>query len=104
MKLFLNRKTYELAKTVDYSEMGNSIAFNDSESSIEVSDKDITLRDYFGEEFKESPIDVMLDCISDEVVATGMTEDQERILPRGRELYDLYDSIYYAIQRAENAV
>ena len=97
MILFLDDNKYRLAKTIDFSEMQNAIVFNDENNSIELSDEKVVLKDFFDEEYKEDPINAMLDCISDEVVLTGLSEDQQNVLPRGSALYELYDSIYYSL-------
>ncbi len=100
MIIKLDKKSYELAKTVDFSELGDHIQFNDYELSIELDDEPVVLLDYFDNEYELSPIKVLLGCISDEVVLTGLTSDQNEVLPRGRELYALYDGIYYSLPTA----
>ena len=52
---------------------------------------------YSPRELRRSTINMLLDCIGDEVVSTGLSDDQEKVLPRGKELYQLYDSIYYSL-------
>lgn len=93
MIIKLTKKEYELAKTVDFSEMENHISFRDN-NKIEVDDGKITLKDYKNEEFEQSCIGLFLECITTEIDFTGLSDNQEEVLPRGRELYELHDSIY----------
>lgn len=97
MIIYLSDSAYNLAKSVDFSELGDSIQWNDRNNSIELDDKPIALLDYFDNEYEELPVQVLLECISDEVIQTGLSDDQNEVLPRGRELYTLYDSIYYSL-------
>ena len=101
MLIKLRKEAYILAKSIDFSELGNHIRFIDSDNSIELDDGSIVLRDYFDNEYEDLPIWVMLECISDEVATTGLSADQNEVLPRGRELYALYDSIYYNLPASD---
>lgn len=95
MLISLKDDAYKLAKTVDFSDLEGHIRFNDKDSTIELNDERVRLHDYFDNEYEDFPIWVMLECISDEVIMSGLSADQNEVLPRGRELYALYDSIYY---------
>lgn len=95
MIIKLDEKYYNLAKTVDFSEIGENIRFIDASYSIELDEAPIVFEDYFGEKFEKPAIDAMLGCIGDEVVASGLSDDENTILPRGQDLYNLYDIIYY---------
>lgn len=97
MVIWLDESAYNLAKSVDFSELDSHIRFNDSNNSIELDEEPIVQEDYFGKKFEENPIWIMLGCISDEVILSGLSADQNKVLPRGRELYNLYDSIYYSL-------
>ena len=97
MVIWLDESAYNLAKSVDFSELDSHIRFDDSNNSIELDEEPIVQEDYFGKKFEEKPIWIMLGCISDEVVLSGLSPDQNKVLPRGRELYELYDSIYYSL-------
>jgi len=95
MVIRFDEQMYDLAKSVDYSDLGKSIRFDDAKQIIELSDDVIITKDYFGTEHERAPIWIMLACISDEVERSGLSDDQEKVLPRGRALYELYDAIYY---------
>lgn len=93
MIIKLTKSEYELAKTVNFSKMENHISFKEN-NEIEIDEKKMTLKDYLGDEYEESCINIFLDCITTEIDFTGLSDDQEEVLPRGRELYELHDSIY----------
>lgn len=96
MKITLSAEMYKLIKSVDFEDIENDILFSDSENTIELEDRDISFRDMFGEEYKETPINAILMCIDAEITRTGLSDEQNEILPRGQQLYELYDSIYYS--------
>ena len=96
MKIGFNDKFYNLIKSVDFSEIKNNIRFIDDEKAIEMPDESITLKDAFGDSFEETPIGALLNCIDSEITNTGLSLDQNEVLPRGRDLYELYDSILYS--------
>ena len=96
MKIGFNDKFYNLIKSVDFSEIKNNIKFIDDEKAIEMPDESITIKDAFGDSFEEAPIDALLNCIDSEITNTGLSLDQNEVLPRGRDLYELYDSILYS--------
>ena len=95
MIIKLDKKFYNLAKTVDFTELEDKIRFIDASFSIELDEVPVKLIDYLGEEFEKPSIDALLDCIGDEVVESGLSDDQNTILQRGQDLYNLYDIIYY---------
>ena len=94
MKIYLSEEFYNLAKSVDFSDISDRIIFNDQDKEVDVDERPIIKTDFFGEKYEASPITVMLGCISDEVINSGMSSDQQKILPRGKALYNLYDNIY----------
>lgn len=95
MKLGFSEEFYNLMKTVDFSDIEDRIVFIDDERAIEMEDEDVTFIDYYGKPFQESPINAILSCIDSEIVASGLSANQNTVLPRGRKLYELYDSILY---------
>jgi len=96
IKFIFSEEKYRLLKTVNLSDLGEHIQFDDRECSIILDEEKIVRKDYFDKPFEMSPLETLLDCISDEIVASGLSEDQEKVLPRGRELYELYDGVYYS--------
>ena len=97
MIIELNDEFYALAKTVDFSYMGEHIKFDDEKNQIVLDDCDIKIKDYRGFYFIESSLSLFLSCITDEVCRSGLSDDQNEVLPRGRQLYALHDSIYYSL-------
>lgn len=102
MIIELSKEFYELAKTVDYTELGNHIKFDDEKNKIILDDCDIQIENNKGDYFAESNINVLLSCIDAEICMTGLSDDQNKVLPRGRQLYALYDSIYYSLPVKED--
>ena len=95
MVIQFNNESYKLLKTVDVIQLANHIKFNDQAQSVELDEEPVFLLDYFDNKYESTPLKVLLDCIADEVAVSGLTSNQEEVLPRGRELYALYDDIYY---------
>lgn len=77
-KYIVSDSNYSIAMGIDFSHMGDTIKFVDNENTIETSDT------------RE-----LLLTINDEIVEKGLTEDQEFANEYGRQLYSLYDEIYY---------
>ena len=79
MKFKLDKEQYRLLKQLDFSEIGSSVEFLDDETSVSVADSDVRL-------FRV--------IITEEIDANGLTDDQNDVLPYGRQLYAIHDSIY----------
>lgn len=77
-EFLLSPNLYELLKTINLSEMDNDILFDDNNSSI-----------------KTSNADLLLTIITENITVFGMDENQNMPTEYGRELYRLYDEIYY---------
>lgn len=97
MIIELNDEFYALAKTVDFSYMGEHIKFDDEHNRIVLDECDIERKDYYGESYYMTAIGCFLDCITTEIDMTGLSDDQNEVLPRGRQLYALHDGIYYSL-------
>ena len=97
MIIELNDEFYALAKTIDFSDMGEHIKFDDKKSRIVLDDCDIGLKDYYGRTHYETALHCFMGCIITEIDMTGLSDDQNEVLPRGRQLYALYDGIYYSL-------
>ena len=65
-------------------------------------DCDIQIENYKVDFFSLAAIWVFLDCITTEIDMTGLSDDQSEVLPRGRQLYALYDGIYYSLPVKED--
>lgn len=102
MIIELNDEFYALAKTVDFSDMGEHIKFDDKKSRIVLDDCEILIENDEGGFFPLSAIGAFLDCITTEIDMTGLSDDQNEVLPRGRQLYALHDSIYYSLPVKED--
>lgn len=71
----LSKKNYDLLKSIDLSEMGESITFYDDVLSFETSD-----------------IKLLLVILNEEIVTKGLGDKYDPT-EHGRELYALYDAI-----------
>ena len=78
MKKQLNKKWYDLLRNMDYSLTDVSVSFDDENYIFETNDKDF---------------DIIFDL---NIVAYGMDKDQNRCTEYGRQLYMLYDLIFYS--------
>lgn len=78
MKKQLDRKKYELLRNMDYSLMDIDISFDDDNCIFESNDENF---------------DVIFDL---NIVAYGMDEEQEQCNEYGRDLYALYDIIFFS--------
>lgn len=74
----LCKKTYMLMKTLDFSELGDNLTYDDNRLSFETTD-----------------VDLVLTIITENIAGNGMDEDQEYCTEYGRDLYMLYDEICY---------
>lgn len=79
MKFKLNPEQYQLLKGIDFSEIGADVEFLDGETAVSVANKSVGLFQII---------------ISEEIDVNGLTDDQNDVLPYGRKLYAIYDSIY----------
>lgn len=77
--LNVSKENYDLAKSIDFSELLNRVMFNDEQHSIAV---------------RKTDIDIFMVIISEEIDMKGLTEDQQDVTPHGRRLYELYDEVY----------
>jgi len=82
MKFILNADQYALLKTIDFSEIGDSVNLDDSTLSVSI---------------KDDQIRTFQVIISEEIDRRGLSDDQNTVLPLGRKLYALYDEIYAQI-------
>lgn len=73
----LTQKSYDLLKSVDLSEMGDSVRFDDATLSFETDD-----------------IQLLQIILNEEIVTTGLDEEYNPT-DHGRDLYVLYDEILY---------
>ena len=79
MKVYkLSQENYELLKTLDLSEMKDSILFNDANKTIETNN-----------------IRLLQIILTEEIAVKGMHKGQEQCNDYGRQLYSLYDELYY---------
>lgn len=77
MKVFsMTRENYELLKSIDFSEMGDTVVFDDATATMSTSD--------YG---------LLQVIINEEIAGPGMDEDQNQCNARGRALYALYDEL-----------
>lgn len=74
-KYELSKYQYDLLKSIDFSEMGDAIVFNDQDYSVEVNDYDL-----FEMIFNEA------------IVIYGM-DNQDTVNDYGSKLYALYDEL-----------
>ena len=74
----LSKKNYDLLKQIDFTEMGQSLVFNDGSLS-----------------FDTDSIRLLEVIITEEITTKGMKRGQQECNEYGRRLYDLYDEIYY---------
>lgn len=74
----LSAEQFALLKAVDFSEMKNSISFDDERH--EVSTDNLWL---------------LQTILTEEINTKGLTDDQETVTEHGRELEALYDEILY---------
>lgn len=79
MKFNLTPEQYQLLKGIDFSEIGPDVEFLDNETAVSVANKSVGLFQII---------------ISEEIDVNGLTDDQNDVLPYGRKLYAIYDSIY----------
>lgn len=95
MIITFSEEQYKLIKSVDFTEIKKQIRFIDENHALEMNDSDYEFKDMFGEVYEMTPINALLMCIDAEITRSGLSDDQGAVLPRGHELYELYDSIYY---------
>lgn len=74
----LSAEQFALLKAVDFSEMEDSISFDDER--YEVSTDNLWL---------------LQTILTEEITTKGLTDDQENVTEHGRELEALYDEILY---------
>lgn len=80
MTFTLTKEQIAILKKIDFSEIEEPIVFGDNQTTVTVPD---------------SKTDLFLMNISDEIDMHGFTADQNDVLPYGRKLYAIYDSVYY---------
>ena len=74
----LSEENYKLMKNLDFSEMGDSLKFDDKTHSFETSDDEL-----------------LLTIITENIAAFGMDESQDNCTEYGWALYTLHDEILY---------
>ena len=102
MIIELSKEFYELAKSIDWSEIEEYIKFDDRNNTLELEDCDIMLDNHKGDYYIEDSVNALLSCIDAEVCRSGLSDDQNEVLLRGRQLYALYDGIYYSLPVKED--
>ena len=93
IKIAFDREKYELLESVDLTDLGKHIQFADEEQSIILDEEKVIRFDFYNVPYAESPIDVLLECITEEVAASGMIPDQENLRSRQKALCNMYDWI-----------
>ena len=73
----LSKKQFDLLKSVDFSEMGDSISFDDEACEVHTDD-----------------LQLLQIILTEEITAKGLTPDQQNITKYGEALEALYDEIY----------
>lgn len=79
MTFTLTKDQMGILKKIDFSEIGEPIVYDDNHSTVTVPDK---------------KTDQLLMLLVDEIDMHGLSDDQDDVLPYGRKLYAIYDSIY----------
>lgn len=79
MTFTLTKDQMGILKKIDFSEIGEPIVYDDNRSTVTVPDK---------------KTDQLLMLLVDEIDMHGLSDDQDDVLPYGRKLYAIYDSIY----------
>ena len=77
-KYILSKKSYDLLRNIDLSEMGNSIRFNNDNCFFETDN-----------------VRLLEIILTEEIAVKGMKKGQEECNEYGRAIYGLYDEIYY---------
>ena len=80
MTFTLTKDQIAILKKIDFSEIEEPIAYDDNQTTVTVPD---------------SKVGLFLMIISEEIDVYGLTDDQDDVLPYGRKLYAIYDSVYY---------
>ena len=80
MTFTLTKDQIAILKKIDFSEIEEPIVYDDNQTTVTVPD---------------SKVGLFLMIISEEIDVYGLTDDQDDVLPYGRKLYDIYDSVYY---------
>ena len=78
VSISLSREQFNLLKSVDFSEMNDSIFFNDKD--CEVSTDNLWL---------------LQTILTEEITTQGLTPDRQNVTKHGEALEALYDEIYY---------
>lgn len=76
----LSDKSYITLKKISF--------LNEIEKDIVLDDKKRTV--------SSNDISLLLDIIDDEIAVYGVTDDQERLIEYGYDLYALFDELYYS--------
>ena len=79
MTFTLTKEQLAILKKIDFSEIGEPIVYDDNHSTVTVPDE---------------KIDQLLMLLVDEIDMHGLSDDQDDVLPYGRKLYAIYDSIF----------
>ena len=80
MTFTLTKDQIGILKKIDFSEIEEPIVYGSDQTTVTVPD---------------SKVGLFLMNISDEIDMHGFTADQNDVLPYGRKLYDIYDSVLY---------
>lgn len=85
----LSEKQYFLLRDIDFSEIHEGIQFFDEKRTVIVADE---------------KLDTFEDCITDEVLLKGLSDDQEEVNAHGIEVYALYDKIVWLIENSDSSL
>lgn len=72
----LTKESYLLLKGIDLTEMGKSISFDDSSTSVTTEN-----------------LKLLLILVNEEIATKGMSADQNSVTEHGKQLYALYDEL-----------
>ena len=75
----LTKDQIGILKKIDFSEIGEPVIYGNNQATVTVPD---------------SKAGLFLIIISEEIDVHGLSDDQDDVLPYGRKLYAIYDSIY----------
>ena len=79
MTFTLTKDQIGILRKIDFTEIGEPIIYDDNHSTVTVPD---------------TKVDQLLMLLVDEIDMHGLSDDQDDVLPYGRKLYAIYESIY----------
>lgn len=75
----LTKDQIDILRKIDFSEIGEPVVYGNNQTTVTV---------------PESKAGLFLMIISEEIDVHGLSDDQDDVLPYGRKLYAIYDSVY----------